>query len=502
MTELGDPYFSVRQSSCALVRGVRRSLSTVSHCLLGVMVLACLEVDGLAVAQAQALVGEANPYPPVGEWGKPISIELDNAPVQLAVHTVADLVGLSVVVPGQLAGRVSLQLKEVPWPHALQAIALAAGVEVFQKNGVYWIAPLQKGAAIHGVDTGMPQPSGEGQAGSALESRVFKLNHAEAPELLKQLQSARQGAQPRARSAVDVPVSQSAAQGGDEIPSMWADARSNQLFVTDDASRLKVISQWIAALDVPLRQVIIEAKIVEADQNFSRQLGVRLGTGRAKPLSWGEHIGIGPSYESVSSAQLGPMLPFVNLPAAGVSGYPAATFAVSLFGADVNRFLNLEISALEADGKGKVISSPHVVTTDRVKALIQQGTEYPYQTTSANGQVAVEFRKASLKLEVTPRIAPNGYVMLDLVVHKDSRGETTASGIAINTKQVKTQVLVEDGGTLVIGGILEEYEREELTRVPVLGEIPVIGNVFKSTSKRIDKTEIVVFITPRVIETH
>ena len=490
-----------RIGSWVLVRTRWRSLCSILRCATWGLVVASFGFVGMAIAQAQA--GRLSPYPPPEEWGQPISVELENASVQVAVQTVADLVGLSVVVPGEVRGVVSLQLKDVSWPHALQAIGLAANVDIFQKNGVYWVASSALGRPqSEGQSSAQQDRVAQNEPIPRLESRVFKLNHAEAPELLRQLQSAIQPVTSRSRAAVGVASDAVSGVVVGAIAHMWADARSNQLFVADEASRLELIAQWVAALDVPLRQVVIEAKIVEADQNFSRQLGVRLGTGRAAPLAWGEHVGIGPSYESVSSAQLGPMLPFVNLPATGVNGYPAATFAVSLFGAGVSRFLNLEISALEADGKGKVVSSPHVVTTDRVKALIQQGTEYPYQTTNSNGQVSVEFRKASLKLEVTPRIAPNGYVMLDLVVHKDSRGETTASGIAINTKQVQTQVLVEDGGTLVIGGILEEYVRDELTRVPVLGEIPWIGNVFKSTSKRTDKTEIVVFITPRVIENH
>ena len=191
---------------------------------------------------------------------------------------------------------------------------------------------------------------------------------------------------------------------------------------------------------------------------------------------------------------------FVNLPAVlqGVTS-PAATFALSLFGASSNRFLNLEISALESDGKGKVVSSPRVITADQVKALIEQGTELPYQTATSSGATALQFRKANLKLEVTPQITPEGNIILDLDVNKDSVGQATASGFAINTKHIKTQVLVENGGTVVIGGIFELNETENETRVPVLGDLPVLGNLFKSKSRTTNKQEMLVFITPKMI---
>jgi type IV pilus assembly protein PilQ len=170
-----------------------------------------------------------------------------------------------------------------------------------------------------------------------------------------------------------------------------------------------------------------------------------------------------------------------------------------LFSAAANRFLNLEISALEADGKGKVVSSPRVVTADQTKALIEQGTELPYQQATASGATAIAFRKANLKLEVTPQITPEGNIILDLDVNKDSVGQSTAAGFAINTKHIKTQVLVENGGTVVIGGIFELNETESETKVPLLGDIPAVGNLFKSRSRSANKQEMLVFITPKMI---
>ena len=180
-------------------------------------------------------------------------------------------------------------------------------------------------------------------------------------------------------------------------------------------------------------------------------------------------------------------------------GASAATFALSLFGATANRFLNLELSALEAEGKGNIVSSPRVITADQTKARIEQGEEIPDQQATSSGATSVSFKKASLSLEVTPQITPEGNVILDLEVNKDSRGALTAAGPAINTKQVKTQVLVENGGTVVIGGIFTQDERNEINKVPLLGDIPFIGYLFQNRVRSTNKTELLVFITPKIV---
>jgi type IV pilus assembly protein PilQ len=172
---------------------------------------------------------------------------------------------------------------------------------------------------------------------------------------------------------------------------------------------------------------------------------------------------------------------------------------LTLFNSDLTRLVNLELSALEADGRGKIISSPRVVTADKVKAIIEQGTEIPYQEATSSGATSVSFRKAVLKLEVTPQITPEGAIFLDVKVNKDSRGQETISGPAIDTKNVQTQVLVENGGTVVLGGIYEQQDRTTVTKVPFFGDLPVVGWLFKNESKINDRTELIIFITPRVI---
>jgi Type II secretory pathway, component HofQ len=191
---------------------------------------------------------------------------------------------------------------------------------------------------------------------------------------------------------------------------------------------------------------------------------------------------------------------FVNLPASLPNVNGAASFALSIFNSAADRFLTLELSAMESDGNGRIVSSPRLITADQTKALIEQGTEYPYAITAPNGATSVAFKKAVLKLEVTPQITPEGNIILDLDVNKDSRGETTTQGVAIDTKHVKTQVLVENGGTVVIGGIFSLDESDQVNKVPLLGDIPVMGNLFKNKTKQSTKQEMLVFITPKIIQ--
>ena len=190
---------------------------------------------------------------------------------------------------------------------------------------------------------------------------------------------------------------------------------------------------------------------------------------------------------------------FVSLPAIAQSGNSPATFALSLFSAAANRFLNLELSALEAEGKGKIVSSPRVITADQTKALIEQGTEIPYQVATSSGATSIAFRQANLKLEVTPQITPEGNMILDVEVRKDSVGQQTTAGLAIDTKHVQTKVLVENGGTVVIGGIFEQTDLTSVAKVPLLGDIPYLGNLFKTTNRTSNKTELLIFITPKMV---
>ena len=274
----------------------------------------------------------------------------------------------------------------------------------------------------------------------------------------------------------------------------------------------------ITKIDIPVRQVLIESRIVVADDEFGRSLGVKLGLVDQRGANGGisgynvggsNYIGVGGNLNAVGTQtqQSGATSSFrdtnfVSLPAGNPLGgaASAASVALTLFTAGANRFLNLELSALEADGKGKIVSSPRVITADQQKALIEQGEEIPYQSSTSSGATAVSFRKANLKLEVTPQITPEGSVILDVDVTKDSRGTSAGiAGFAINTKHVQTKVLVENGGTVVIGGIFEQNDREDTSKVPFLGDVPYLGNLFKTKTKSSTRTEMLIFLTPKVI---
>jgi len=291
------------------------------------------------------------------------------------------------------------------------------------------------------------------------------------------------------------------------------DARTNTLFVQDVPSRLEEVRKLLAKIDVAVRQVMIEARIVEAADTFSRNLGVRLGyhdtTGRGfavgnsssneRGLVGGQLADTGFHSGQIATAPTFNDSLSVNLPAAGLNAFTSGAFSFLLFNNAMTKFLNLEISALEADGKGKIIASPRVLTADQTEAVIEQGTEIPYQQATSSGATAVSFRKASLALKVKPQITPDGNVIMTLDVNKDAPGATTPAGVQISTKHVKTEVLVENGGTVVIGGIFEQQDRTDTTRVPFFGSLPYVGWLFKNNTTTTTKAELLVFITPRIV---
>lgn len=435
--------------------------------------------------------------------GEKLSLNFQNIEVRSLLQVIADFTNFNIITSDSVTGAVTLRLKDVPWDQALDIILQAKGLGMRKTGNVLLVAPKDE---LTAKDKREFEERNALQNVEPLRTQGFQLNYTKAATIAGQL-----GTSGNAGGVTSRILS---ARG-----SVISEPRTNQIFVTDNASVLQQVQELISKLDIPIRQVLIEARIVEASDTFGRSLGVRLGaTDRSTTFpaagttlpggnqvgSSGNRIAFGTSYANAVGTARGVGVDFVNsnfvnLPSSGAGGFPAAAFAVSIFNSAANRFLNLELSALEADGKGKVVSSPRVVTADQTKALIEQGTEFPFQIATASGATAVAFRKANLKLEVTPQITPEGNIILELDVTKDTRGETTAQGIAINTKHVQTQVLVENGGTVVIGGIFELTENEDETRVPLLGDIPVLGNLFKTRNRTSNKQELLVFITPKMI---
>lgn len=433
-----------------------------------------------------------------GYSGQKLSLNFQNIEVRSLLQVIADFTNFNIITSDSVTGSVTLRLQDVPWDQALDIILQAKGLGMRKTGNVLWVAPRDEINAKEKLEL---ESVASLQSLEPLRTQSFQMNYTKAAEVAAQLTATGGGTGANSSRMLS------------PRGSVISEARTNQLFVTDIASKLEQVQQLIAKLDIPVRQVLIEARIVEASDTFGKSLGVKLGGNDLRAQNGGNggyqlagenRVAFGSSYSNaVASSGAGGLNDltsnFVNLPAIGQGGYNPATFAVSIFSSAANRFLNLEISALEADGKGKVVSSPRVVTADQIKALIEQGTELPYQVASSSGATSIAFRKANLKLEVTPQITPEGNIILDLDVNKDTVGQATAAGFAINTKHIKTQVLVENGGTVVIGGIFELNETDSETKVPFFGDLPGVGNLFKSRSRVSNKQEMLVFITPKVI---
>jgi type IV pilus assembly protein PilQ len=440
-----------------------------------------------------------------GFQGEKLSLNFQNIEVRALLQVIADFTNFNVVTSDTVTGTVTLRLKDVPWDQALDIIMQSKGLGVRKNGNVLWIAPKEELAAKEQLELESRKKIAELEP---VRTQAFQLNYTKAEEVAKGLS----GQNAPAVAGNSGNPSRILSPRGNVI----FETRTNQLFVSDIPSKLEEIQSLINKIDIPVRQVLIEARIVEANDTFGRSLGVKLGGTDFRGLrngtpGWdvggGNNLAIGGNYGG-NGYQTGQServdfsnSQFVNLPAntSTFGGAAATTFALSLFSATANRFLNLELSALEAEGNGKIISSPRVITADQVKALIEQGEELPYQTATSSGATAIQFRKANLRLEVIPQITPEGQVILDLDVNKDSVGRQTAAGFSIDTKHVKTQVLVENGGTVVIGGIFTQTEGSEVNKVPLLGDIPYLGNLFKNRTKFSKRTELLVFITPKIV---
>lgn len=436
-----------------------------------------------------------------GYSGEKLSLNFQNIEVRSLLQVIADFTNFNIVTSDTVTGALTLRLKDVPWDQALQIIMDAKGLGMRKTGSVLWIAPKDEIDARTKKDFEAVQAI---QKLEPLKTQAYQLNYAKAADIVLQLTTSSGGGSGGGSSTRFL----------SERGSAISEPRTNQLFVTDTPNKLEEVRLLLASLDVAVRQVLIEARIVEARDSFGRSLGVRLGGADLRASRGGDggygigganRVALGTSYDNaVASSGAGGVTQttngnFVNLPASLSNVSSVGNFALSIFNSAANRFLTLELSAMEADGKGRIVSSPRIITADQTKAIIEQGTEYPYSVTAPNGATTLAFKKAVLKLEVTPQITPEGNIILDLDVNKDSRGETTDQGVAIDTKHIKTQILIENGGTVVIGGIFEMEETNQENKIPFLGDVPVVGNLFKSKTKESTKREMLVFITPKVI---
>jgi type IV pilus assembly protein PilQ len=436
-----------------------------------------------------------------GYRGEKLSFNFQNVEVRAALQAIADISGLNIITSDSVTGNLTLRLKEVPWDQALDVVLQAKGLDMRKNGTVLWIAPKEEMLTKEKLELEQRAQIADLEP---LRSEIFQLNYQKAESF-------------RTVFGLD------AGGGGDsknrvlsKRGSAIIDPRTNQLFVTDLASKIEDIRKLILKTDVASKQVLIEARLVEASDSFSRNLGAKLGFNDMRTLRGGDsgyqvngnnRVAVGGNLTGVgqTTGQVAQTVDsfnntqFLNLPAAAIGTIPPATLAFSLFSAAANRFLNLELSALEADGKGKIISSPRILTEDKMAAIIEQGIELPYQVATSSGATSIVFKKANLRMEVTPQITPDGNVVLEVEVNKDSKGDITPAGFAINNQHVKTKVRVENGGTVVLGGIYQQQERNSDTKVPLLGDLPVVGYLFKTTGRETSKTELLVFLTPKIV---
>ena len=421
-----------------------------------------------------------------GYQGEKLSLNFQNVDVRRLLQVIGEFTGMNMVVSDSVGGSITLILKDVPWDQALDIILQQKGLDMRKNGNVILIAPREEIATKEKLEFESKAQIGDLEP---LRTESYQLNYQKAEEVKKLLTDASQRMLSKRGSAV-------------------VDARTNILFVQDTPSRLEDVRQLIAKVDLTVRQVMIEARIVEAGDSFAKNLGVRLGYhdamggGKRTGVSAGGNL-LDTGYHTGQVSDI-PKFPIesnsVNLPATPRAG-TAGVFSLILFNQAKTTFLNTEISALEADGRGKVISSPRVMTANQVEAIIEQGVEIPYQQATSSGATSISFRKANLSLKVKPQITPDGKITMTLDINKDTPNTrlSTGAGVAIDTKHVKTEVLVDNGGTVVIGGIYTQETRDNTQRIPFFGDLPYIGWLFKNREWIDDKTELLVFITPRIV---
>jgi type IV pilus assembly protein PilQ len=455
-----------------------------------------------------------------GYKGDKLSLNFQNVEVRAVLQVIADFTGLNIITSDSVSGSLTLRLKDIPWDQALDIIMQTKGLDMRKNGNVVLIAPREELALKEKQQLEAQKDISELEP---LVAESFQLNYIKAQDLLNLITTNRQ-------QQFGAGAGQTATTGGQgsfisKRGVAMVDPRSNILFVQDIPSNLDEIRKIIRQIDTPIRQVVIEARIVIASDKFGKQLGVRFGAQTGFRINNKYSVGQGGSlstqpvvsngvretrtqtpYELASgityagysdSPQLNVNLPVLNA---------AGSLALTLINLGSGNLINLELSALESDNRGKVVSSPRVVTGDNQKAHIEQGTEIPYVTPgSANNPATVQFKKAVLSLAVVPQITPDNRIIMTVEVRKDSVGQMVNLGggfqvPSIDTRNVTTQISVNNGDTAVIGGIYEETVTNTVDKVPLLGDVPFLGYLFKSTGRTAEKQELLIFLTPRVVK--
>ncbi len=431
--------------------------------------------------------------------GERLTLNFQDIETRAVLQLLADASGQNIVVSDSVTGSVTLRLQNVPWDQALDIVLRTKGLDKRRQDNVIIVAPADELAAREKADLAAKKDI---QELAPLRSEYLQVNYAKAGDLSELIKS----------------------QGGSllsERGSVAVDERTNTLLLQDTSDKLADIRRLVGTLDIPVRQVLIEARIVVVNDDFTRELGVRAGftgidvndggRGLGMVSGSGEATDVGLSSALDNRANSGVVTPVqvptgtgaanrynVNLPVAN----PAGRLAFMLLGSDY--IVDLELSAAQAEGRGEIISSPRVITANQREASIEQGVEIPYQESASSGATTIQFKKAVLSLKVTPQITPDNRIILDLNVKKDSVGAVIVGSGGVNvpsidTREITTQVLVNDGQTVVLGGILETERRDTEKKVPWLGDVPGLGILFKQKSKTNNKDELLIFVTPKIL---
>ncbi len=419
-----------------------------------------------------------------GYTGERLSLNFQDIEVRSVLQLLADFTGLNLVVSDSVEGNLTLRLKNVPWDQAMDIILKTKGLAQRRAGNVILVAPTDEIAAREKLELEARKQVEELEQ---LRTEFIKVNYAKAKDIAELLnQEENSILSPRGSVSVD--------------------ERTNTLLVKDTNASLSNVRQLLAELDIPIRQVLIESRVVIANDDFSKELGVRFGVTNDSTA-----IG-GTSNAAVTTGSLGFGSQATNIGAGNPSNLnvnmpvqnPTGSIALALAKLPLGTLLELELSAAQTEGRGEVVSSPRVITADSHKALIEQGVEIPYLELK-DGDATLKFRKAVLSLEATPQITPDDRIIMDLEVRKDSRGEDVSFGEGlfaptIDTRKVKSQLLIDNGQTVVLGGIYETVQSKQVRRVPFFSDLPLIGGLFKTTVARDDRSELLIFITPKILQ--
>ena len=435
-----------------------------------------VSVEELSQEEAESRREEKFPY-----TGDKLSLNFQDIEVRSVLQLIADFTGLNLVASDTVGGSITLRLQNVPWDQALDLILKTKGLDKRQIGNVLLVAPADEIAAREKLELETNKQIAEL---APVRLDIIQVNYAKAADIVALIKEDEELISDRGFVSSDV--------------------RTNTISVRETAEKLDEIRRLVSTWDVPVRQVSIEARIVRAQTNVAENLGVRWG-GAAYDVSGDNVFTVGGSQQSLQEARdaAAGNSNTITFPGAlavdlGVTGEGASSFAIG-WGSD-EFLVDLELSALESDGQAEVVSQPRVVTADRQTASIKSGEEIPYQEAASSGATSVSFKEAVLSLEVTPQITPDDKIIMDLVVNQDSRGEVTAGIPSINTNEVTTQVLVGNGETVVLGGIFQSEVATQTTKTPFLGDIPYLGRIFKRTEHIDERSELLIFITPKIIK--